>query len=246
MARVLMIGATSAVATAVAQRFAARGDRIYCLARSETRMAAVAATLGDAFQGSDCFDFNDTSRAPTAIAQAAAALGGIDVAFFAHGDLLDQLASERDFAVARATFETNLLSVIALLLPVTAVMEQQRSGKIAIITSVAGERGRPRNYTYGAAKGGLAIYLQGLRSRLWGSGVEIYTFKMGPVDTPMTVDHPKNFSFATVDAVADRMVQALGRRRYQVYVPGYWRWVMLGVRNLPEWLFQRLAFLSGR
>jgi short-subunit dehydrogenase len=76
--------------------------------------------------------------------------------------------------------------------------------------------------------------------------VEIYTFKLGPVDTPMTIEHPKNASFATVDQVADTIVKAFQKKRYQRYVPGYWAFIMFAVRHLPEWLFQRLTFLSGR
>ena len=115
-----------------------------------------------------------------------------------------------------------------------------------MITSVAGDRGRPRNYSYGAAKAALTVYLQGLRSRLWNTGVEVYNFKMGPVDTPMTVDHEKNFSFSTSENVAQIMIKALANKRYEVYVPGYWAWVMLAVRLMPEALFQRLRFLSAR
>ncbi|MGF1498191.1 MAG: SDR family NAD(P)-dependent oxidoreductase [Elainellaceae cyanobacterium] len=244
--RVLMVGATSAVAQAVARRLAQRGDRLFCLARNPDKMAAIGKSLGSAYVGSYCFDFTETDQAQTAVELAIDHLGGIDLAFFAHGFLPDQSASEQDFQIARNTFETNLLSVIALLLPVCDQLVQQGRGKVGVITSVAGDRGRPRNYTYGAAKGALSLYLQGVRSRLWHSGVEIYTFKMGPVDTPMTVTHPKNFSFSTVDQVAEQMVKALEQRRYQVYVPGYWAWVMLAVRNMPEFLFQRLKFLSGR
>ncbi|MFO7680932.1 MAG: SDR family NAD(P)-dependent oxidoreductase [Chloroflexota bacterium] len=244
--RVLIIGATSAVAQGVAQRYAQQGAAIFCLARSAQKMEKVGEMLGDSLAGAYCYDFNETERAETAVIQAANTLGGIDIALVAHGDLPDQLASEQDFAVARAAFETNLLSVISLLILLTALMERQGFGKIGVITSVAGERGRPRNYTYGAAKGGLNLYLQGLRSRLWGSGVEIYTFKMGPVDTPMTVDHPKNFSFSTVAEVSETIVKAFGKKRYERYVPGYWAPVMLFVRNAPEWLFQRLKFLSER
>ncbi|MEB3357261.1 MAG: SDR family NAD(P)-dependent oxidoreductase [Synechococcales bacterium] len=244
--RVLMVGATSAVAQAVAHRLADRGDRLFCLARNPDKMSAIGKSLGTAYVGSYCFDFTDTTQAQTAVDLAVKHLGGIDLAFFAHGDLPDQIASEKDFQIVRHTFETNLLSVIALLLPVCDQLLQQGSGKIGVITSVAGDRGRPRNYTYGAAKGALSLYLQGMRSRLWQSGIEVYTFKMGPVDTPMTVTHPKNFSFSTVDQVARQMVKAMEGKRYQVYVPGYWAWVMLAVRNMPESLFQRLAFLSGR
>ncbi len=244
--RILIIGATSAVAQGVAQRYAQQGATIFCLARSPEKMAAITQSLGESYAGSFCYDFTQTDLAPDAIAQAVEALDHIDIALFAHGALLNQIESEHDYAVAYQTFAINQLSVIALLIPLSEQMEQQGSGKIGVITSVAGERGRPRNYTYGAAKGSLNIYLQGLRSKLYGSGVEIYTFKMGPVDTPMTVDHEKNFSFSTVDEVADIIVKGFEKKRYEQFVPGWWQFVMLFVRNMPEWLFQRLDFLSGR
>ena len=244
--RILIIGATSAVAQGIAQRFAQQGASIFCLARSLEKMSKVAERLGDSFAGDYCYDFTQTKLAPDAIAQATQTLGGIDIALFAHGDLLNQIESEHDYAVAEKTFAINQLSVIAQLIPLSEQMERQGFGKIGVITSVAAERGRPRNYTYGAAKGSLNLYLQGLRSKLWGSGVEIYTFKMGPVDTPMTVDHEKNFSFSTVDDVSKIIVNGFENKRYERYVPGYWQIVMFFVRNIPEWLFQKLNFLSGR
>lgn len=244
--RVLIIGATSAIAQEVARRFADQGARIYCLARNEEKTAVVVQALAEACVGSICYDFNQTTLAGAAISQAVAALGHIDIALIAHGALLDQSESEHNYDVAKATFDTNLLSVISLLIPLSEQMERQGFGKIGVITSVAGDRGRPRNYTYGAAKGSLNIYLQGLRSRFWGRDIKIYTFKMGPVDTPMTVDHPKNFSFATVEQVSKTIVEAFQKNRYEIYVPGYWTYIMFGVRHLPEFLFQKLKFLSGR
>ena len=244
--RILIIGATSAVAQGVAHRFAAQGARLFLLARDEVKTAVLAAELGQSVVGTYCYDFTNTDEAETAVGQASAALGGLDIVLIAHGFLPDQLATEHDFAVARTTFEINLLSAVSLLIPLVNQMEAQGQGKIGVITSVAGERGRPRNYTYGAAKGALTLYLQGVRSRLYGSSVEIYTFKMGPVDTPMTVDHPKNFSFSTVEQVSQQIVDGFARRRYEQFIPGWWRGVMGVVRWLPEWLFQRLAFLSGR
>jgi decaprenylphospho-beta-D-erythro-pentofuranosid-2-ulose 2-reductase len=112
--------------------------------------------------------------------------------------------------------------------------------------SVAGDRGRPRNYTYGAAKGALTLYLQGLRSRLYPVGVAVTTLKLGPVDTPMTVDHAKNPLFTTPERLAPAIVRAIDRRAGEVYLPWYWRPILAVVRNTPEPLFQRLRFLSGR
>jgi len=246
MANVVLVGATSAVAQAMAVRFVDGGDSLFCFARNEQKLALLANRWPQAYVGGFCFDFNDSEGVDEALVALYLAMPVIDVVVFAHGDLLDQQASEHHYKVARQTFEINLLSVLALLIPLANKLEQQGSGKLAVITSVAGDRGRPRNYTYGAAKGALSVYLQGLRSRLWHSGVEVYNFKLGPVDTPMTVDHDKNFSFSTPQQVAKIMVQALSKRRYEIYVPGYWAWVMLVVRLMPEAIFQRLKFLSAR
>lgn len=246
MDNVVIVGATSTVAQAMAVQFAARGDRLFCLARNEQKLEKLAEKLSQAYTGGFCFDFNDSERVEEALAALYDVMPIIDIVIFAHGELLDQQLSEHDFSVARKTFEANLLSVLAILIPLSNHLEQQGRGKIGVITSVAGDRGRPRNYTYGAAKGALSLYLQGLRSGLWGSGVAVYDFKMGPVDTPMTVDHEKNFSFSTPEKVATIMVDALQKKRYTVYVPGYWAWVMRVVRLLPEALFQRLKFLSAR
>ena len=112
---------------------------------------------------------------------------------FAHGLLPKQAQTETDLEAMIQTFSVNLLSVIALLNPLHRILQNQASSsKVAVITSVAGDRGRPRNFSYGAAKGGLGLYLEGLRSKYINSGVELYNIKLGPTDTPMTVDHEKN------------------------------------------------------
>ena len=147
---------------------------------------------------------------------------------------------------AEAVLRTNLLSPISLLLPLANHLEREGAGDIAVLSSVAGERGRPRNFTYGAAKAGLTVYTQGLRSRLWPRGVGVHTFKLGPVDTPMTIDHPKNLLFAQVDAVADAIVAGIDAKVGEVYTPGYWRPILGVVRRLPESIFQRVAALAGR
>lgn len=246
MANVLILGCTSAVASAIAERMAASGDRLYLVGRSSEKLKAVAVALGSAVVGVRQADFNETDQAASVIAAAFASLGRIDKVLIAHGDLGDQLRSEADFSHARHVINTNYLSVVALLIPLVERVREQGSCKIAVIGSVAGDRGRPRNFTYGSAKGALQLYLQGLRSVLYGSGVEIYSFKLGPVDSPMTIDHKKNFSFTTVERAARAIHQGMAGKRYTRYVPGYWFWVMLTVRWLPESLFQRLGFLSDR
>jgi short-subunit dehydrogenase len=244
--KTLIVGATSAIAAEVAQMCAARGDRLYLLGRDPVKLRALVDSLGSAVVGHDSGDFLAFEQAEARIQRAIAALGGLDRALVAHGYLGDQARSERDFAYARSVLDTNFTSVVALLLPLAAHFEAQGHGHLAAITSVAGERGRPRNYTYGAAKRGLGCYLEGLRSRLHPRGVRVHDIKLGPVPTPMSAGHPQNFLWGEKCSVAHGIVQAMERRWHTVYLPRSWRLVMAVVRLLPEWLFQRFGFLAGR
>ncbi len=243
--RILVFGATSTVAARCCALWAARGARLHLVGRDASKLAAVA--LGCPGATTAQADLADLEQAEARVQEAVAALGGgVDVVLIAHGDLGDQQESEADFGEAERILRANLLSAIALVVPLANVLERQRAGTLAVITSVAGERGRPRNYTYGAAKGALGLYLQGVRSRLYAAGVTVTTLKLGPVDTPMTVDHAKNAFFSTPERVAEDIVRAIDARAAEVYVPWFWRGILAAVRVMPEAVFQKLGFLSGR
>jgi decaprenylphospho-beta-D-erythro-pentofuranosid-2-ulose 2-reductase len=244
--RVLIFGATSAVAAEVAVLYAQRGARLHLVGRNPEKLAAVAARCAPAPVTTQQADFDDLDANERLVATAIEQLGPVDVALIAHGDLGDQLATEQSFKDAERTLRTNFLSVVSLLVPLANHLEFLRAGRLAVITSVAGERGRPRNYTYGTAKGALNIYLQGIRSRLYPYGVSVTTLKLGPVDSPMTVDHPKTRLFAKPAAVARSILRAIDRRNKETYIPPVWAAIMPAVKAAPEPLFQRLKFLSGR
>jgi len=246
MERVLILGATSAIASEVAQLHARRGDHLFLVGRNQAKLEELARRCTGARVTTRKADFARLEENAPLIAAAFDVLGSVDVALIAHGDLGDQLATERSFADAERTLQTNLLSVISLLIPLANRMEIARHGRIGVITSVAAERGRPRNYTYGAAKGALNVYLQGLRSRLHPAGVRVTTLKLGPVDTPMTRDHAKHALFGKPPEVARDIVRRLDEGVPEAYVPSVWRVIMPVVKHLPEPLFQRLPFLSGR
>ena len=246
MARTLIVGATSAIATEVAAQLAARGDRLYLLARSSDKLSSLVERLSTTVVGSEVGDFNETDAAQGRVERAIDALGGLDLAIVAHGLLGDQLATEADFKTAQNVIDTNLSSAIAFLIPIANRIEAQGGGAVAVISSVAADRGRPRNYTYAAAKGALNVYLQGMRSRLYAAGGRVHTIRLGPTETPMTTDHPKNALFAQPERVAQDIVRAIDRGTAEAYVPWFWGPIMGVVRNLPEPLFQRLKFLSGR
>ena len=252
MARVLLIGATSAIAREVARLCARRGDRFYLLGRDAERLSECAAELREIAHSEECVvglesaDFNDCESNAGRVRRALESLGGLDLALVAHGLLGDQRASELDYAEASSIRATNLDSVISFLIPIANVLEAQGHGRLAVVSSVAADRGRPRNYTYGAAKAGVNTYLEGLRSRLWNTGARVQILKLGPVDTPMTVDHARNALFSTPERIAPAILRAIDGGRFVSYLPWYWRPIMAVVRNLPESIFQRLGFLAGR
>ena len=243
MAKILIIGAGSAIAEATARRWAARGDALYLVDRDAERLGAVAADLlvrGGSVAGHAVLDVNDFAAHARVLDDAAAALGGLDLAFIAHGTLGDQAACERDPAVALKEISTNALSVISLGTLLANRFEAQGRGCLAVISSVAGDRGRQSNYVYGTAKATVTAFLSGLRNRLFRSGVQVLTIKPGMVDTPMTAAFKKGPLFASAETVAAGIVRAVDKRRDVVYVPGYWRLVMGVVKALPEAVFKRL------
>jgi decaprenylphospho-beta-D-erythro-pentofuranosid-2-ulose 2-reductase len=245
-AQIAIFGATSAIAGDVARQYAASGARLYLVGRNPEKLAALVTELGSAVVASAVQDFDRTAEAEPCVAAAFAALSRCDVALIAHGLLGDQRSSETQLTAAEEIARTNYLSVIALLIPLANRLERQASGHLAVLSSVAAERGRPRNYTYAAAKSALNVYLQGLRSRLYRAGVQVHTLKLGPVVTPMTETHRKNLLFAHSPEVARGIIRAIEHGAAERFVPGYWRPIMFAVRNLPEFVFQRVGALSGR
>lgn len=243
MRRVLILGATSAIAMETARIFASRGDRIFLVARNAERLEAVATDLklrGASQVATEVLDLNAFDSHRALIDGAAEALGGLDTALIAHGTLGDQQKSQQDWTYAEAEIRTNFLSAASLLTHLANHFEAQKRGSIAVISSVAGDRGRQSNYVYGAAKAGLTAFTDGVRNRLYPAGVNVITVKPGFVDTPMTADIQKGPLFAKPEAVAKGIHKALVRGGDVVYLPGFWRLIMTIVKAVPEAIFKRL------
>jgi len=244
MKKILVIGATSAIAQATARLWATQGHRLYLVGRDEARLQTIAGDLkirGAATVALTTLDVNDFDRHGAVLDAATAALGGLDIVLIAHGTLGDQSASEADFSVALQEFNTNAISVISLLTHLANRFEIQRQGTIAVISSVAGDRGRQSNYVYGTAKGAVTVFLQGMRNRLHRSGVQVLTIKPGFVDTPMTADIDKKGPlWARPEAIAQAILRGIEQRRDVIYAPWFWRWILAVIRLIPERLFKRL------
>lgn len=243
MSRLLIIGATSVIAEATARLFAGRGDAIYLVGRNARQLESIAADLalrGAASVGYRVMDANDQPSHAAMLRDANEFLGGLDRVLIAHGTLSDQVACQQSAEQTLAEIGTNAISVIALLTPIANQMEAQGHGGIAVISSVAGDRGRQSNYVYGAAKAMVTAFLSGLRQRLRKSGVNVTTIKPGFVDTPMTHAFPKGPLWATPERAARDIVRAMDRGQAVAYVPGFWFWIMLVIRHIPERIFARL------
>ena len=244
MQKILIIGATSAIAEACAKRFAAQGHSLYLLARNGSRLESLAQDLrvrGATAVHCATFEANALETHQALLTQVKAELNGLDRVLIAHGTLSDQQVCEQSVELTLQELQTNALSVIALLTLLANHFEQQRHGSIAVISSVAGDRGRQSNYIYGTAKGALNIFLQGLRNRLHKSGVQVLTIKPGFVDTPMTAAFPKGPLWAMPEKVAQDIDNAIEKKKDALYTPGFWMLIMLIIKSVPEKLFKRLS-----
>jgi short-subunit dehydrogenase len=240
--RVLALGATSAIAEATLRLMAEQGGSFVLVGRNAQKLDAVRSDLltrGARAATALVADLDDTAGHPALLAQAVAALGGIDVALLAHGVLGNQADAERDYGAAEAILRTNFLSAVSLITWLANYFEAERRGTLAVISSVAGDRGRKSNYVYGASKGALNIYLDGLRHRLHGTGVHVLTVKPGFVATPMTAHLPPSPLFAQPSQVAHDIVRGIDKGKSVVYTPPFWRPIMLVVRNCPAFIFHR-------
>jgi decaprenylphospho-beta-D-erythro-pentofuranosid-2-ulose 2-reductase len=240
---VLVLGATSSIAMATMRRLAARNTRFMLVARNSDRLTAVTQDLmtrGAQKVDTWVMDLDDTTAHAEMLAIAAERLGRIDLALIAHGVLGNQQAAETDFEVAAAILHTNFIATVSMLTWLGNYFQAQRAGTLAVVSSVAGDRGRKSNYVYGASKGALNIFLEGMRNRIDRDGVQVLTIKPGFVATPMTAHVPHNALFASPNQVADGILKAIEQRRDVAYVPWFWYWIMLLVRAIPGSRFKKM------
>ncbi|MDE1154261.1 MAG: SDR family oxidoreductase [Acidobacteriaceae bacterium] len=241
--RILILGATSGMAEQCGRLWAERGDALFLVARSSDKLAAVAADLknrGASFVDSAVADLDDTNHHPELLAHAINSLGGLDVAFVVMGALGSQEAAEKHFPDAHRLLHTNYVAPASLLTWLANYCAQRHAGTLAVVSSVAGERGRKSNYVYGSAKAGLTAFTDGLRNRVDREGVKVMTIKPGPVKTAMTQGMKGQEKFADVEVVAATLVKQIDKGTDVVYVPGIWRIIMAVIRAIPERIFKKL------
>ncbi|GAC1359353.1 MAG: SDR family oxidoreductase [Ktedonobacteraceae bacterium] len=242
--KIAIIGATSAIAHETAKCFAKNNAEFFLVGRSAGKLETLANDLkvrGAKRIDTYTVDLADLDRHQALLEEALAKLEHIDVLLIAHGTLGDQQLCEQSVAEMLKEFTNNCTSVIALLTLFANYFEQQKRGTIAVISSVAGDRGRQSNYVYGTAKAAVTAFLQGLRGRLAKSGVHVLTIKPGLIDTPMTAELKKGPLMASAQSVGEGIYKAIQHKREVVYLPMFWLPIMFIVKSIPERVFKRLA-----
>jgi len=240
---VLVVGATSSIARALASKMVHQGATLHLTARDVFEVERVARDIAIRYSSPvswSAFEAEDYQSHIDLLEKVTYKLGRLDGVVVALGELGDQHKAQTDFDHAQRIIHSNYTGVVSVLTHVANHLEQQGHGFIIGLASVAGDRGRQSNYVYGSAKGALHLFLQGLRNRLSKSNVRVLTVKPGFVDTKMTFGKPGMFLVASPEQVAIAVMKALQKQKNIVYVPWFWFWIMLIIRSIPEPLFKRL------
>jgi len=243
--RILILGATSPIARALAAEFACEdGADLYLAARDTAECERVARDLSVRSERavySGAFDASDFNGHPNFVRGVIERLGGLDGIVVAFGTLGDETTAQSDPAAALKTITANFTGAVSIVTLAAERLKAQGHGFIIVLASVAGDRGRAKNYVYGSAKGALTLFAGGLRGRLARSGVHVMTAKLGFVDTRMT--YGRESALTVSPAQAAQKIHAKWRRGAEVvYVPSFWRPIMAAIRMVPERFFKRLGF----
>lgn len=244
MKKILIIGASSAIAQATAKLFCEKDSEFYLVGRNKNKLEIVRddlITRGASKVDIDITDPVKLSEHEFLLSRAELTLGEIDLALIAYGDLPDQKECE---ASARKTIKALTISgvsVISLATEITHLFEKQKKGVLVVLSSVAGDRGRASNYIYGAAKSSVSTFMQGLSHRLHGTNIHAILVKPGFVDTPMTEQFEKGPLWADPATIAEGIKKAVERRKSEVYLPWFWFGIMAVIKNIPNFIFKRLS-----
>lgn len=242
---IVIFGATSTICRQAAIKLVKPNDRVCLAARDFSELSRIAADLQIRNRPelviTRKFDTDDFDTHHDLVEEINQCLGGMDIVLVGTGTLGDQVAARSSIPAIRQIINSNFVGIATILAPVANIMEKKKSGQIAVLTSVAGDRGRQSNYIYGSAKSGISAYLSGLRNRLSVQGVGVTTIKLGFVDTKMIAGVNRAFLIASPQRVAKEIAIKLERGAGITYIPWFWRYIMLIITHIPEAIFKRLT-----
>ncbi len=244
--RIIVVGATSEIAQSCCHLWAAQGGHDFVLSgRNQDKLRYVAQDLEIRYPESkfaiEDFDHLDVSKIQSFVK--VASRKSVDLVLIAHGSLTSQPKASSNVDYLWRELETNAVSPIVFAESWAGVLARQGHGNLAVIGSVAGDRGRAINHGYGSAKAAIEVYLSGLQHRFAGSGVKVSLIKPGPTKTPMTTRaHIGPTKLTDPKVVARQIVRGLHRDKRIIYAPKRWRWIMFAIKVLPFQVFRKLKF----
>jgi short-subunit dehydrogenase len=240
--RIVIVGATSAIAEECARQWASiKPTHFVLLGRNLERLNRLAADLQIRYPSTEVDLIEANFIDPIQIQSTVDAIykqGSVSIVLIAHGSLPGQEDCQQDLKLCKETIEINGISPCLYAEVFAQHMKKQDQGVIALISSVAGDRGRKSNYVYGAAKGLVTRYAQGLQHRFATTNVQITLIKPGPTDTPMTAGMKGNL--ASPQEVAKIIVNGIAQKKLTIYAPGKWWLIMMIIRHLPNFIFNKL------
>jgi short-subunit dehydrogenase len=243
MKKIMVVGANSEIVKQIVNVYASSGAKVFLMGRDQKKLDVISSDLNTKYNTeteSLAFDFMDFDKHQTAFEKGIEFLGELDLFLIGHGTLPDQEKAQTDFSLAKREIDLNFLTYVSFLTTASNHMARQRSGTIAAISSVAGDRGRKSNYVYGSAKAALSTYLAGLRGRMLEHGVGVLTVKPGFVSTPMTSHLEQGPLYATSTSVAKSIAKAIDSGKDEIYVPFFWRFIMMIIKSIPEKIFKKM------
>ena len=240
----LIVGASSSMARAFVRAVSAEHAAVTVVGRDAADMEAIAADARIRGASSARILICDIARAEDRqrCIDAASLHGTTLNVLLAAGQMPEQSDMDKDPRLAQQMIDATYAGPVLLLQGIAPIFEAQRGGTVVVIGSVAGDRGRRKNFVYGSAKAGLATFAEGLRARFHGTGARVMLVKPGFVDTAMTFGTPGLFLMASPEAIAQAMLNGVKRGRMQLYFPWFWRYIMLIIQHIPAAVMQRLKF----
>ncbi len=240
---ILILGANSFIAQETAKNFAKNGSDFYLVSRDSEKLEEIKKDLLVRGAGNvqiESLEIASTLNHESFFDNLTSNFTELDTVLIAYGSLADQEKAQADAELSLQEIGINYTSVVSILTLLANYFEKKSYGTIAVISSVAGDRGRKKNYVYGSAKAGLSVFLEGLRNRFGKSDIKVLTIKPGFVDTPMTKDFKKGLLFASAENVGLDIFEAIEKGRDVIYTPFFWRYIMLIIKMIPECIFKKL------
>lgn len=240
---IIIIGATSAISQSVVKRVAKPDSNVLLVGRSYEKLNLISNDLkvrGVENTSQHQMDFVNFNEHQGLVKLLNNNFSKIDLVFVSYGIMYPQETCENDASKTIEQLTSNYTSVVSLITSIFPILQKNRMGTIAVVTSVAGDRGRKSNFIYGSAKAGLSVFLEGLRYKLHADGVNVLTIKPGFVDTPMTSELKKGLLWSSPDKVAKYIVKGISKRKSVIYVPSFWFMIMWIIKLIPNFIFRKL------